>query len=216
VAQIKERAPASLRVLNRSVAREDFEINALRLTDVARALMLTRNEDDSIAENSGQLFIVPVGGGLPSSPLKASVLNQVTVVYPSTLTFDVMVLDCVYRTVDVFAAVYFKKGYTKAVVAQAIRDALEAYFEPQNADGTSNTNIDFGANIKDADGNITGELALSDVFNLVRDVAGVRKIGDSVADFTLNAEHSDVILTRKEFPKLGTISLVDGDNGNPI
>lgn len=213
VAQIKERAPAALRVLNRTVAREDFEINALRLTDVARALMLTKNEDASVGENQGQLYIVPVGGGAASQALKDAVLTQVTVTYPCTLTFSVGVYDAVYKMVDVYAAVYFKAGYTKATVAAAIRSALAAFFEPQNSDGTANTLVDFGANLKDANGNVTGELAFSDLFDVVRDTAGVRKVGSGVTDFTLNGQHADVVLIGREFPKLGTVTIIDADTG---
>lgn len=216
VAQIKERAPASIRTLNRTVAREDFEVNALRLPAVARALMLTRNEDAGIPENSGQLFIVPVGGGMPSQALKDQVMNMVTVVYPHTLTFDVGVYDPIYKDVDIFAVVYFRPGFTKSVVVSAIRANLAAFFSAQNADGTSNTQIDFGGNIKDADGNVEAELSLSDVFNVIRDTTGVRKIGATPSDFTLNGEHTDVSLTIKEFPKLGTIQLFDGDTGQAL
>jgi len=216
VAQIKERAPASLRVLNRSVAREDFEINSLRLPAVARALMLTRNEDVSIAENSGELYIVPVGGGAPSIALKAEVLAQVTTVYPSTLTFDVQVRDAVYRTIDIFAAVYFRAGVNKVTAAALIRANLTNFFAVQNVDGTKNTNVDFGANVKDSLGVITSEIPLSDIFNLVRDTTGVRKIGDADADFTLNLVHTDVTLLPKEFPKLGNVLITDGDTGGPL
>lgn len=216
VQQIRERGPASLRVLNRTVAREDFEINALRLPAVARALMLTKNEDASIQENTGQLFVVPVGGGLPSTELKAQVLNQVTVVYPCTLTFDPQVLDPVYRTVNIACAVFFRKGVNKADGAALIRSNLADFFAVQNADGTDNENIDFGANIADSEGTITGELALSDIMNVVRDTTGVRKLGDTPADFTLNGDFADIILGTKEFPVLGSVSIVDGDTGDPL
>jgi hypothetical protein len=215
VAQIKERGPASLRVLNRTVAREDFEINARRLTDVARALMLTKNEDGGIAENTGELYIVPVGGGLPSQALKDAVLNQVTVVYPCTLTFDVQVRDPVYKDIDVFAIVYFRAGQNKTAGAAAIRSNLTDFFAVQTAAGTDNTNVDFGANIKDSEGNVTGEVTLSDVFNVIRDTTGIRKIGAAAADFTLNGEHDDVVLSVKEFPKIGTVQIIDGDTGDP-
>lgn len=52
----------------------------------ARALMLTSNEDTSIAENTGVLCVVPVGGGTPTVALRNVVLKQVTEVYPCTLT----------------------------------------------------------------------------------------------------------------------------------
>jgi hypothetical protein len=37
--------------------------------------------------------------------------------------------------------------------------------------------------VKDANGDPAGEVAVSDVFNVVRDVVGVRKIGDGAESF---------------------------------
>src|SRR5690606_31942277 len=59
IASAKLLAPEGLRALTRTVAREDFEINARRLPGVARALMLTSNEDSTIAENAGILYVIP-------------------------------------------------------------------------------------------------------------------------------------------------------------
>lgn len=216
VAQIKERAPATVRVQNRTVSREDYEINALRLPDVARALMLTSNEDVSIQENEGTLYIIPTDGGLPSIALKDLVLNQVTVVYPNTLTFKVLVQDPSYKSVDVRAVVYIRAGSSKTTVKAAILSGLRDFFRVLNTDGTKNENIDFGANIKDSEGEVISELALSDIFNLVRDVTGVRKVGALDSDFTLNGDHADVLLERREFPQLGDVELIDGDTGNPL
>ena len=213
VAQIKQRAPASLRALTRSVTRDDFEVNARRVADVARAIMVTRNEDPGVPENAGFLYIVPVGGGVASTTLLGQVETMVTVTYPSTLTFSVTVASAVYRSVNVFAVIYVRQGQNKASVAQAVRDALETFFAVQNADGTDNENIDFGGNIRDADGNVISELALSDIFNVVRDVAGVRKVGSGLSDFLLNDARDDVALGTFEFPVLGTVTLRDGDTG---
>lgn len=216
VAQIKERAPATLRVSNRTVAREDFEINALRLPAVARALMLTKNEDSSIPENTGNLYIVPVGGGAPTDALKALVLNQVTVVFPCTLTFDPNVQSAVYRVVSISCKLYFRPGVVKATAAALVRTNLATFFAPQNADGTANTNVDFGANIKDSNGNIVAQLAFSDIFNVVRDTTGVRKVGATDPDFLINGVHDDVTLLAREFPQLGTVVIVDGDTGTAL
>lgn len=211
VQQIKERAPATVRALTRCVTREDFEINTLRLTDVSRCIMLTQNEDPSVAENAGDLYIVPAGGGLPTEDLKAKALDQVTNVYPCTLTFRVNVRDPLYREVDVSMVVFFSAGAIRASVAALIRQNLATFFEPENPDGTTNTEIDFGGNVKDSDGNIVSELEISSVFNVVRDTAGVRKL--PLTDFFLNGLNDDVSLARKEFPILGTVSIIDGDTG---
>ena len=211
VEQIRVNGPASLRVPNRTVAREDYEINALRVSGVSRALMLTSNEDAGVQENNGLLIVIPEGGGLPSTALKNAVHTMVTVTYPNTLTFQVAVQDPVYKTIDVSARVAFLQGYTKATVAAAIRAALTAFFAESDEDGVPNTNVDFGGKITDSVGTVVGEQAFSDVYNAVRDVEGVRKLVPGT--FLLNSVADDVDLTTREFPELGTVSIVDDDTG---
>jgi hypothetical protein len=216
IAQIQALAPESIRVLNRTVSREDFEINARRLPEVARALMLTSNEDAGIAENTGVLFVIPRGGGLPSQALKDAVKQQVTVVYPCTLTFQVSVQDPSYLAIDVQAAVYLRQGTNAAVVRAAILKALGDFFAVSLADGTPNPTVEFGFNVKDANGDPAGEVTVSDVFDVVHDVPGVRKIGDGLDDFLLNGARSDIPLGTREFPALGKVTLVNGDTGLPL
>jgi hypothetical protein len=213
VASAKLLAPESLRTLTRTVTREDFEVNARRVPGVARALMLTSNEDLSIDENAGILYVIPSGGGLPTPALKNAVLSEVTVVYPCTLTFQVSVQSPVYRNIDVEARLYTQQGFSKAAVRDRVKANLAAMFRVSDADGTPNPLVDFGFNIKDADGNPVGEIAWSDVFNVIRDTEGVRKIGDRHGDLKLNALPADVKLGIKEFPLLGTVTLFDGDTG---
>jgi len=213
IESIRQLAPASLRVLNRTVAREDYEINSLLLPEVSRSLMLTSNEDATIEENQGILYIVPTGGGLPSSGLKSTVLEQVTVTFPNTLTFVVFVQDPVYLPIDVAATVFLAQGRSTTAVRVEIETALGEYFSLDNVDGTLNTNIDFGFNYKDNAGLPSGEVPWSDIFNAIRDVDGVRKISDGAAGVLLNGESSDVPILVSEFPALGTITLIDGDTG---
>jgi len=216
LASAKVLAPASLRTLNRTVSREDYENNALKLSQVARALMLTSNEDATIGENSGILFVIPQGGGFPSQALKEEVTGQVTVVFPNTLTFVLSVQDPVFKTIDVDARVFLRAGQNPATVRSAIEQALADFFAVSLPDGTPNPTVDFGFNIKDAGGNPAGEVAWSDLLALVEGVAGVRKIGDEDADFLMNGRSDDVALDNKEFPALGTITLFNGDTGGPL
>ncbi len=216
VASAKLLAPESLRTLTRSVTREDFEVNARRVPGVARALMLTSNEDPTVPENSGVLYIIPQGGGLPTPALKNLVLLQVTEVYPATLTFQVSVQNPVYRKVDVEARIYLRQGHAAATVRERVKANLAAMFRVSEADGTPNPLVDFGFNVKDADGNPSGEVAWSDVFNVIRDTEGVRKIGDLHGDLKLSGLPADVKLAIKEFPVLGTVTLVNGDTGGVL
>ncbi len=213
VASAQLLAPESLRALTRTVAREDFEINARRLPSVARALMLTSNEDPTIGENAGILYIIPHGGGMPTPALKNLALRQVTEVYPCTLTFQVSVQDPRYRVIDVAARLFLRQGYAGSEVRDRVRANLAAYFRVSQPDGTPNPLVDFGFNLKDVEGNAVGEIAWSDIFNVIRDTPGVRKMGDARLDLTLNGLPADVKLDVREFPVLGTVTLRDGDTG---
>ena len=213
IASAKLLAPESLRVLNRTVTREDFEINARRVPGVARALMLTSNEDSTIDENSGILYVIPTGGGKPSPGLRNRVLLQVTEVYPCTLTFQISVHEPVYKVVDIAARVYLKQGFAPSVVRDRIRARLAEFFRVSGEDGTPNSKVDFGFNIKDRAGNPCGEVAWSDVFNVIRDTEGVRKMGDRHGDLMLSGLPADVKLTIAEFPILGEVRLINGDTG---
>jgi hypothetical protein len=195
------------------VAREDFEIHARKVPGVARALMLTSNEDLTLPENSGVLYVVPLGGGLPTPALKNLVLKQVTEVYPCTLTFQVSVQDPVYRPLDVEARVFLRSGASPAAVRDRIRANLAVFSRITEPDGTPNRRIDFGFNVRDAEGNPAGEVAWSDVLNVIRDTDGVRKLGDGPYDLKLNGLPADVKLGRKDFPVLRTVTLLNGDTG---
>jgi hypothetical protein len=216
IAQIQALAPESIRVLSRTVSREDYEVNARRLPAVARALMLTSNEDPGIAENTGILFVIPRGGGAPSQALKDAVKRQVTVVFPNTLTFQVAVQDPVYLQVDIQATIFLRQGANAKVVRAAIEKALASFFTVSLPDGTPNPQVDFGWNLKGANGDPASEIAFSDVFNVVRDVVGVRKIGDEADDFLINGTRGDLVLGTREFPVLGRVDLLNGDGRQPL
>jgi hypothetical protein len=206
-------APKALRATNRCVSPDDFEIHACELAGVARALMLTSDDDGSIDENAGNLYIVPTGGGTPTAALLAAVKIQVTVTYPCTLTFQVNALAPLYKAINIVARVYLRVGYTESAVGATIRAALAAFFQITNDDGSPNTNVDFGFNMKDEDGEPSNELSWSDLFNVVRDCSGVRKIGSDKSDFLLNGNAADVAIGNREFPVLGTIKLINGATG---
>lgn len=218
---IRIQAPLSLRVLTRTVAREDFEIAAVTKTATARALMLTSDQDPSIAENTGFLFLVPAAGGLPSQGLK----DEVAAIFetrfedgglPKTITFKVNVNDPAYKTIDIFAVVYIASGFTAASVRASIVSALATFFEIVDAAGVPNESIDFGFYLKNAQGLPAAEIPLSVVSDVITTTQGVRKIGDGLTDFLLNSEHSDVTLALREFPVLGTVTLINGETGDPL
>ncbi len=210
--EIKERAPEQARVNERSVTREDFEINVRRLAQVARVLFLTSDEDPAVPENTGVLYVIPTGGGTASAELKALALNQVTVVYPCMTTFVVLVQDPPFKTINVEAILYRSNGVSVVTAKANVTAALTAFFALTNSDGTTNTSVDFGANLKDVEGNVSSSVAWSDVLNAIRDAAGVRKM-DPNAGLLLNGLRADIPLGRNEFPVLGNVVLRDADTG---
>jgi hypothetical protein len=214
-AQIKSLAPEQLRAPVNSVAREDFEINARRLPQVARALFLTRNQDPAIPENAGTLYVIPKGGGAPSVELKALALYQITTAYPCTLTFTPSVADPVFKTCNVQAQVYLRPGASAATTKAAVVRALTAFFALNNPDGSVNTRVDFGANIVSATGAVTPSVAWSDIFGIIAG-AGVRKVDPGPGGLLLNGERADLVIGTKEFPQLGSVTLYNAETGGLI
>lgn len=216
VDEIRTIAPSTLRVQNRTVSREDYEINAKRVAGVARALMLTSDQTEGIDENAGILFIVPVGGGTPSDALKEAVHTMCTVTYPNTLTFDLSVQNAPYAVVNVEAVVWLTKGAKAGTVDAAIRNRLARAFaiKPTESDIEEGltVGVDFGYYLTTEDGD-PGVLAWSDVFNIVRDSAGVRKVDAGPAGFLLNGVKADFEIGLQSFPVLGTVTLLNGETG---
>jgi hypothetical protein len=204
--------PASLiTVAKLSVSRDQFESNARLVRGVARALLLTSDDDSTIPEYQANVHIVPVGGGLPSSTLKATVLNELTVVRPPPVGMDVFVLDPNLNIINYSATVYLEQGFIEADVRANIEASLDSFFALQLESGAPNPQIDFGFKIKAADGSPAAEIPFSDGFNAVRDAVGVRKV-----DKATFVPASDVALANEDFPVLGSITLINGDTSNPF
>ncbi|MBE7449156.1 MAG: baseplate J/gp47 family protein [Kofleriaceae bacterium] len=216
IVHARRRIPEAVRAPGRTVAREDFEIHARQVAGVARALMLTRNEDPTIEENAGILYVIPHGGGAPSQTLRDEVLRQVTVVHPSTLTFQVRVQAPVYAVVDVTAQVYLAAGATASAVAASLRERLASFFAISLPDGSLNPQIDFGFYLRDHDANPVGELAWSQVANVVIDTPGIRKLAEPPHGVLLQGRGRDVQLAGREFPVLGTVTIVRVDTGEAL
>lgn len=208
--------PASVRAPSRCISREDFEISALLVPGVGRALMLSTSELDGIPETEGWLYIVPTGGGAPSETLKDLVTDCITVTRPGPIGISTTVEDPVYLTINVHVKAWPRAGYAAATMAAAIRTALADWFAPCLDDGTPNSNVDFGWNLKDEDGLFSGLVALSDLYNVVRDVSSVLRLGTATADFTLNGAHDNIAILAQQFPALGTVTITNGATGGAL
>lgn len=203
---IRELGPRSLRAPTRTVCREDYEIQALRVKGVARALMLSRDEIATIRDNQGTLYIVPSGGGFATGALLENVLQMIVVKYPKTITFKLAVLSAGYLAVDVVTRVHFARGSQPAVVARDIRANLTKFWAISATDGSRNENMDFGFYLD-------GAIAWSDVFNCIRDTQGLRKVDDGLGNLTLNGQADDLEVPLAMFPVLRSVVVIDALTG---
>ncbi len=215
-ASIKVRAPVSIRAPRTSIAREDFEIHAVGVSGIERALMLTHEQDPtSIDDNKGILYLVPSGNppGYPSLAKLDEVRrvfvgdSQAKPLFPAPLTFLVTPAHAVFVDFIISATVYFQKGVTDTVGGIAIRKNLANFFNPIVTDqefadaltkelgrpveiGSQNPKIDFGYYLKtqSADPNaIYGYVAISDLLDVIRDTPGVRRVSATEAGFNILA-----------------------------
>lgn len=228
--------PRSLRLLRRAIAREDFELGAVAVPGVSRALALTRNQDPAIDENETRVFVVPTGGGEATQALLDRVLRQFVrgpgfpdPPFETHITHVVRAFSALYFQVDVSAVVHLTAAGARqrATAGAQIRRALADFFADRipetrfdgqkNRDaGLPNPRIDWGIGFLDEDGEPTNELAISPVGDALDDVPFVRKIDDGSAGLTLNGQRKDLSIPDRTFPVLRQVSLVDGRTGEPF
>lgn len=232
VASIKQLAPLSIRPAGRAIARTDYEDVALQVPGVARALMLFRNQDPAVAVNQGVLRIVGPGG-LPATSETLTAVTAAFVTTPYAQTLDLLIVSANFLAVNVQVVAYRASGVTQATMKAAILNALSYFFaltypatdpngNPNNGmngrplAGAKNTSIDFGFYLVNADGNPSGTLDWSDLFDAIRNAPGVRKIDAGVGGLLLNGVRNDLAIAVSQFPELGTVTVIDGDTNQVI
>ncbi len=219
--RLKWLAPLTQTASPVTVKRSDFATRAMNVSGVDRAIAVTNNQDAGISDNTTHIYIVPSGGGTASETLQGTVkalFKGDAAPYPTTETHQVEVFSAIYRTVDWRVVVYLREGVTEARARAAIVAARDTYFatrvtsDDPAIDGAPNPDIDFGGNLKNADGDVDGRLSWSDMLNVVRDLTQVRRI-EPVQGFLVNEEQGDVLLLPSEFPEAGNIIMINGATG---
>ena len=232
-ATIKVRAPAFIRAGNRTVGRTDFEFRARGAAGVGRALLLTRQEDDSVDLNSGLLWVVPQGLGFLTPTIRSAITAEF-VKYPYAPSFNLQIMDPWYLDIAITARIYLQGSAKKGVVKTAITKALKDFFALTTTNSLGNTidnpNVDFGYYYQDGNGVPTGLLPYADLFALVEGIPGVRKVGGNPEDFLLSSVltntqgstgvdilvHKDLAFGIQQFPRFSKILLTDGDTDSSI
>jgi hypothetical protein len=222
VAQARALAPASLRALTRTVSAVDFETHALEVNGIARALMLTSNEDATIQENHGVLLLIAFGqqlvesGNFQAATPSATMIANVTqkfVEKPPTITFSLAIQAAPFVNVNVSARLYLRKGAVATTVKEDVTNALKDYFCVAFNDGSSNTNVDFGAKLTNEEGIPIAEIAWGDIFDVITDVDGIRKVDEGATGLLLNNLRQSVTIGLRQFPQLGTLTLYNAETG---
>jgi len=182
-------------------------------------MMMTSDQDPALAENTGKLYIVPTGGGLPSTSLKNLVASEIATNWPPPLTFTFTVEDPSLLVVSFNATVYLNAGVSEAEARTAIEDSLDSFFALTNDDGSENTQIDFGykTRLRSDIPLAQGELPWSDLFNAVRDAErGDGTLVCRKVDEDLFVPADDVLINDTQFPIVGTILLTNADTAAPF
>lgn len=207
-----------------TVSWPDFQNNAQLVAGVGRAVIMTADQDPTVPENTGYLYVAAVGTAYitgfrppvaPSAALLDDVETMIEVTRPHTITFTPFYLPVSFEDVDHVATVYFDEGADPSTVAAAMEEALKDWYSVVDDEGEYQENARFGFEYKNADGTVTGELPWSSVFNVLRDVEGVRKMNAGNGLY-LNGLATDVILGTVKLPKYNSLVVVDGDTGLPV
>lgn len=187
--EIRWKAPRSVKTGNRTVTREDFEINAEGVSGVVRALAQTKNEDATLAENFTRVYIVPNGGGIPSVQLLEQVRTELLYNKPVMLTHEFEVVGANYVPVNITGTVYARPGYDTAQIQSDVLKAIDGFFDYTALDPAGEHLIDFGKTIY-----------LSQLMALIQNVQGVRSV-------TLTSPAGDVTVSSNQIPAKGTVTL---------
>lgn len=230
----KQQAPAELRVLNRTIAREDYEIGARDVAGVATALALTSDDSLLIREAEVVVWVLEKGQELsngsfrpqhPSSATLRAVEEYYRETKPKPLGIYVRAAGdagTILKDINVYATVSLDNTASKAIqvsgqpteIGLAIFTALEEFFAVIESDGSLTNNVDFGFNVKKQDGSPNPKLSWSKVFRIIEGVSGVDSI--DCGNLLLNGSSENVSLRLWEFPNLGTVTIIEAETGEQL
>lgn len=221
VDEAKVRGPQSVQTSQRLMIESDFE-NVAESLGLARAFMATSNTDVTLAEDYGRLELVAYGTQLASGRYAPAAVSEATITAvraamakdgatPPVMGFDFDIYSATFKDINVSVRIKKKSNYSASVVSTNVRNAIKDYFAVSLADRTPNPSIDFGARLKDSNGDPDYLVVWSSVFEAVLSAEGVRYIPSQANNLLLNNLQSSFRLNPREFPRLGTITIFDDD-----
>lgn len=204
LAEARFKAPRSVKTNQRTIAREDFEINAQEVAGISRARVFTADDDALIPENTGFLYVVPTGGGVPSLALRDQVYDYLTKVKPVPIGFVLNVVGPTYVAIGFTMKVFVRDASFKTAVRAALDTAFNEYFSEtilsgDNA-GQPNPLMDFEKKFFN-----------SEIISIAQAVHTQLRNVELITD--LETLYN---LDPAEFPVRGVVSFEDGDTGLPL
>ncbi len=205
IGEARYRAPRSVKTNARTIADEDFEINATEVPGVSRARLFTSDNDATIAENSGFLYIVPKGGGIPTLTLRDAVYTYLTQVKPVGVGFILNVVAPSYTPISFVMKVFMKDNSFKTVALAALQLAFDYFFSETvlgtgDDAGSPNPLMDFERKFFNSELVAIGQDAHIKIRNVILST-------DVQSTYTLTPE---------QFPVKGVLQFQDGDTGLPL
>jgi len=144
VDEARKKAPRARKVVTITVSRDQYEAHSEEVEGVARVLALCKKDNGTIPDNRTYLYVVPEGGGNPSSDLKDAVRDYLTNEKPIVMSTFIDVLNPVYKEIAIAGTVEKKDMFQAADVKAAVDAALTEYFSFDNIDENNAYTIDFG------------------------------------------------------------------------
>lgn len=204
LSEARFKAPRSVKTNQRTIAREDFEINAQEVAGVSRARVFTSDDNVLIPENTGFLYIVPVGGGTPTLVLRDQVYDYLTVTKPTPIGFVLNVVGPTFVLIGFTMKVYVRDASFKTAVRAALDAIFTEYFSEtilsgDNA-GQPNPLMDFEKKFFNSEIVAVAQEAHAQIRN-------VKLLTDMETAYSLIPE---------EFPVKGVLLFEDADTGFPL
>jgi len=214
--------PLSMLAIGPCVNEPQFETVSCRVSGVARAALMTSNQDPEIPEDQARLYLVAYGGQYsnkyypPASPTATQIDAVEALIdklgqHPRLMGVVVTVLHGVLRTLNIAVRIHKGTNATEDSVRAAIEDSLQKFFAVATDKKARNTKVDFGYKMLGSNGLPDYQVAWSDVFDAIRDSVGVRQIPPGPSDLKIDGYRSSAYLLKHEFPMLGAITIYDMD-----
>jgi hypothetical protein len=166
------RAPKHFRLGSGNIVTEkDFET----FTDLYQGVADSQVKAD--VNGDIQIWVKPVGGGLPTTQLKLDLLNAINA--KRLLTVGVQIMDPTYQAVALNIDLYVLNDYRASTVLDEVKVSIQDYFD----------NLGFAQSI-----------TLADLFKIVMAINGVSNV---VFKTSSNAQFTDVTITDGKIATLG-------------